>query len=124
MTQKVPSKECQVLILPATAASNDGLCRPCKRGTRRQFEAAKQGRVQEEERAKEARRRFNDLRQELSEPSDAQIIAKLESVPALADEDDPVWNKEEYWLSIAEILPCVIRYFCEKTPAALNTLAP
>src|SRR5262245_65067984 len=92
MTQKVPCRECQVLILPATAASNDGLCWPCKRGVRRQLEAAKQRRVREEERAKEAQRRYDALRQELSELSDAQIIAKLKSVPALADEDDPVWS--------------------------------
>ena len=35
--------------------------------------------------------------------SDAQIIAKLESVPALADEDDPVWDGEEYWRAPAEV---------------------
>lgn len=103
MTQKVPCKECQVLIQPATADSNDGLCWPCKRGARRQFEVAKQGRVREAERAKEARRRQDALHQELSKLSDAQIIAKLASVPALADEDDPVWNNEEYWRMRAEI---------------------
>ena len=63
-----------------------------QRGVRRQLEAAKQRRVREEERAKEAQRRYDALRQELSELSDAQIIAKLKSVPALADEDDPVWS--------------------------------
>jgi hypothetical protein len=103
MIQKVPCRECQVLILPATAASNDGLCWPCKRGTRRQFEAAKQDKVRQAERAKEVRRRYDALFQELSELSDAQIIAKLESVPALADEDDPVWSEEEYWRNTAEV---------------------
>jgi len=67
------------------------------------LEAAKQRRVREEERAKEAQRRYDALRQELSELSDAQIIAKLKSVPALADEDDPVWDKEEYWRTTAEV---------------------
>lgn len=102
MTQKVPCKECQVLILPATAAGNDGLCWPCKRGERRQLELAKQARVREAERARETRLRLEALYQEFSELSDAQIIAKLESVPALADEADPAWNDEAYWRSTAE----------------------
>jgi hypothetical protein len=107
MTEKVPCKECQVLILPSTAASNDGLCWPCRRGGRQQFEAAKEAakqyRVREAERRKEFQRRYDGLLQELSELSDEQIIAKVESVRALADEDDPVWSKEEYWHDTAEV---------------------
>jgi hypothetical protein len=103
MTQKVLCKQCQVQILPATAANNDGLCLPCKRGTRRQFEAAKQDRARITERARENRRRYDALLRKFSEFSDLQIIAKLESVPALADEGDPAWSKEAYWLDTAEV---------------------
>jgi hypothetical protein len=103
MTEKVPCKECQALILPSTAASNDGLCWPCKRGGRQQFEAAKQHRARAAERLLEYRRRYDALFQELSELSDVQIMAKLESVPPLADEDNPVWSKEEYWHDTAEV---------------------
>src|SRR5438477_2682876 len=103
MTQKVPCQECKMPILPATAADNKGLCWPCKRGGRRQFEAAKQARVREAERAKEDRRRYELLLLELSDLCDSQIIAKLESIPALADEDDPIWNDKEYWRDTAEV---------------------
>ena len=40
---------------------------------------------------------------ELSDLCDSQIIAKLESIPALADEDDPIWNDKEYWRDTAEV---------------------
>ncbi len=103
MIQKVPCKECQALILPATAAGNDGLCWPCKRGTRRRLEVRKQDKVREAERTKEVRRRYDALLKELSELSSAQIISKLESIPPLADEDDPVWREEEYWRNTAEV---------------------
>ncbi len=103
MTQKVHCQECQALILPATEASNNGLCWPCKRGSRRQLEAAKQDKVREQVRAKEARRRYDNLLLKLSELSDDQIIARLESVAALSDEGDPVWDGEEYWQVTAEV---------------------
>jgi len=67
------------------------------------LEAVKQARVRQEERTKEARRRYDALLLKLSEFSDDQIIAKLESVSALSDEDDPVWNGEEYWRDTAEV---------------------
>lgn len=52
---------------------------------------------------KEDRHRYDALVLELSKLNDAQIIAKLESLPALKDEDDPVWNNEEYWHDAAEV---------------------
>jgi hypothetical protein len=103
MTQKVPCRVCQVPILPATVASNNGLCWPCKRGSRRQLDRSKQDRVRATERAEEGRRRYDVLFQELSKLSDAQIIAKLEGIPPLADGDDPVWNLEDYWRNTAEL---------------------
>jgi hypothetical protein len=103
MTDKVPCKECHVLILPATAVSNDGLCWPCKRGGRHKIEAAKQERSRQAERASEARRRHDALLEELSKLSDTEIIARLECVPPLADEDDPIWNRDEYWHETAEV---------------------
>lgn len=103
MGEKTPCKECHVLILPATAVSNDGLCWPCKRGGRQRIEAAKQARIREGERASEARRRYDALLQNLSLLSDAQVISKLKSVPALADQDDPVWEAEDYWRTTAEV---------------------
>ena len=103
MTRKVPCRECQVPILPATAASNNGLCWPCKRGTRQEIDRAKQDRVTAAERFKEDERRYNVLLQELSKLNDLQIIAELEGVPPLADEDDPVWDQENYWHTTAEL---------------------
>ncbi len=34
MPDKVPCKECNAQVLPSTAEKNDGLCMPCKKGTR------------------------------------------------------------------------------------------
>jgi hypothetical protein len=33
--------------------------------------------------------------------SDAEILAELEALPPLSDEDDPCWETEEYWLEVA-----------------------
>ena len=103
MIERVPCKECSALILPTTAVSNDGLCWPCKRGGRQQTEAKKQARIREAERASEERRRYEALLQDLSLLTDAQIVSKLENAPALADEDDPVWDTEDYWRTTAEV---------------------
>jgi hypothetical protein len=103
MIEKIPCKECYALILPATAVSNDGLCWPRRRGTRQQTKAKKQARIREAERASEARRRYEALLQDLSLLTDAQIVSKLERVPELADEDDPVWGTEDYWRTTAEV---------------------
>lgn len=103
MTQKIPCRECQALILPTTAVDNNGLCWPCKRGGRQKLELAKQQWVREVEQRNEARSRRNTLLLELSEYSDDDIIAKLESVAPLLDEDDPVWDCEEYWRDTVEI---------------------
>jgi hypothetical protein len=107
MTQKVPCSACQVPILPATASSNNGLCWPCKRGTRQQFDKAKQEakeeRVRAAERLKEDQLRHNAILKRLSELSDAQVIAELEGTPPIADEDDPVWREGSYWHTTAEL---------------------
>lgn len=42
MTDKIPCKECSVLVLPATAERTGGLCMPCKNGTRKSMEASKE----------------------------------------------------------------------------------
>lgn len=39
--EKVPCKECNVLILPSTAQENGGKCMPCARGIRKNLEEAK-----------------------------------------------------------------------------------
>jgi hypothetical protein len=41
MTEKVACKECGALILATTAATNNGLCMPCKRGIRKNLEDGK-----------------------------------------------------------------------------------
>jgi hypothetical protein len=33
--------------------------------------------------------------------SDAEVLAEIEHLPPLADEDDPVWNEESYWREFA-----------------------
>ena len=33
--------------------------------------------------------------------SDDEFLARLEALPALADEDDPSWNEDEYWERVA-----------------------
>jgi len=42
MTEKVPCTECSALVLPSTAEQTGGLCMPCKNGTRKSMEAAKE----------------------------------------------------------------------------------
>jgi hypothetical protein len=49
---KVPCKTCGIAILVTTAVRNDGLCVPCKKGTRKRLEAAKQWYREEREREK------------------------------------------------------------------------
>ncbi len=41
MTDKIPCKECGTEILPTTAKSTGGLCRPCDQGTRESIEKSK-----------------------------------------------------------------------------------
>lgn len=38
---KIPCQKCGVLILPSTAERNEGLCMPCKSGTRESIERSK-----------------------------------------------------------------------------------
>lgn len=38
---KIPCADCGAMILPETAARNEGLCVPCKTGTRADIEASK-----------------------------------------------------------------------------------
>jgi hypothetical protein len=35
------------------------------------------------------------------EHTDEQIIAELKSLPALQDEDRPVWDEAKYWMGVA-----------------------
>src|SRR5215467_10009066 len=79
MTQKVPCRICQALILPVTAANNEGLCWPCKRGTRQQQELAKAQRFREREEHREYLLRRDVLIRELSQLGDAQLITKLQA---------------------------------------------
>jgi hypothetical protein len=103
MTQKVPCRICQALILPVTAASNGGLCWPCKRDTRQQQELAKTQRLREREEHTEYLLRRDLLIRKLGQLSDAQLIAKLQALPPLADEDDPIWMENDYWHNTAEV---------------------
>ncbi|WP_445363671.1 DMP19 family protein [Microbulbifer sp. ANSA003] len=42
MSEKVPCKECQALILPSTAERTSGLCMACKNGIRKNLEKSKE----------------------------------------------------------------------------------
>lgn len=46
---KVPCSQCGVAILKETAQRNDGLCMPCKAGTRKSIEAGKRYRIERKE---------------------------------------------------------------------------
>ena len=50
--------------------------------------------------------------------SDADVLADLGQLPALADEDDPVWNDETYWSDFA------YRYVALSDVAAERQLRP
>ena len=50
--------------------------------------------------------------------SDADVIAEIEQLPPLADEDDPVWNDETYWSDFA------YRYVALSDVAAARQLRP
>jgi hypothetical protein len=41
-----------------------------------------------------------DLASSFAKLSDPEVLAKLEAVPPLADEDDPCWD-DEYWAKVA-----------------------
>lgn len=42
MSDKVPCTECGAMVLPSTAERTGGLCMPCKNGTRKNIEQAKE----------------------------------------------------------------------------------
>jgi hypothetical protein len=44
---------------------------------------------------------INRVFAELRPLTDDELLARLEAVPALADEDDPAWNSEDYWQRVA-----------------------
>jgi len=44
---------------------------------------------------------IRDLFAERASWSDAEVLAEIEHLPPLADEDDPVWNKQSYWREFA-----------------------
>lgn len=48
MVARVPCRECGAEILPTTAEATGGLCMPCKQGRRKQLEAAKLARQEEQ----------------------------------------------------------------------------
>ncbi|MFD2232124.1 DMP19 family protein [Alkalimarinus sediminis] len=49
MSDKIPCNECGALVLPSTAERTGGLCMPCKNGTRKSMELAKERYKQERE---------------------------------------------------------------------------
>jgi len=49
VSDKVPCKECNALVLPSTAERTGGLCMPCKNGTRKSMEQAKENAIKERE---------------------------------------------------------------------------
>jgi len=44
---------------------------------------------------------IQDLAAERANWSDADVVAEIEQLPPLADEDDPVWNDNGYWINFA-----------------------
>jgi hypothetical protein len=44
---------------------------------------------------------INRVAAELRPLTDAEFLARLEALPALADENDPAWNSEDYWRRVA-----------------------
>src|SRR5215471_15682696 len=61
---------------------------------------------------------IRDLSAERASKSDAEVIAEIEQLPPLADEDDPVWNDETYWSDFA------YRYVALSDVAAGRQLRP
>jgi hypothetical protein len=49
MSDKIPCSECGALVLPSTAEGTGGLCMPCKNGTRKSMELAKERAAKERE---------------------------------------------------------------------------
>jgi hypothetical protein len=41
VSDKIPCKQCSTLVLPSTADKNEGLCMPCKKGMRQNFDEQK-----------------------------------------------------------------------------------
>jgi hypothetical protein len=61
---------------------------------------------------------IRDLVAERASWSDADVLAELGQLPALADEGDPVWNDEVYWIDFA------YRYVALSEVAAERRLRP
>jgi len=49
VSDKIPCLECEALVLPSTAERTGGLCMPCKNGTRKSMEQAKENAIKERE---------------------------------------------------------------------------
>jgi len=61
---------------------------------------------------------IQDLVAQRASWSDADVMAELEQLPPLADEDDPVWDNEDYWNDFA------YRYIALSDVAAERRLRP
>jgi len=61
---------------------------------------------------------IRDLIAERASWSDADVIAEIEQLPPLADEDDPIWNDASYWSDFA------CRYVALSDVAAERQLRP
>lgn len=49
MSDKIPCTECEAMVLPSTAERTGGLCMPCKNGTRKSMDLAKERAAKERE---------------------------------------------------------------------------
>src|SRR5215467_12177080 len=61
---------------------------------------------------------IRDLFAERASWSDAEVLAEIEHLPSLADEDDPAWNEKSYWNDFA------YRYVALSDVAAARQLRP
>jgi hypothetical protein len=63
VSDKIPCHECNALVLPTTADRTGGLCMPCKNGTRKSMDKAKEDAIKERELDKTCpfRRYWRDL---------------------------------------------------------------
>src|SRR5688572_18859096 len=100
MEAKVACAKCGVAILPRTAAKTGGLCMPCATGIRANIEQSRRLAQQAADTPK-PHEIIAGLVRARESCSDAEILAELSAMPPLLDEEDPSWNSDEYWTTVA-----------------------
>jgi len=106
---KVACTGCGAHILPTTAKRTGGLCMPCRTGTRRSSNDSVTN--ADEPSGAEA---IDRIAREYRGLTDAQVLERLRALAPLLDENDPAWQRHEYWREAGYTYVALSDVVCER----------